>query len=160
MMRLNIRKASVKDIPSIVRVRRTAFTAEEVQGFTSPEPSIFYYVKRMKAAWENDNRLKDGWRIYLAEANEVVEKDSGYIDNINISRDQQFKGVGKALVQHVEQVAKSEGASVMRTDTTENSKGVRWKSYAFWTRMGYKDTGERIPTEWSFKEIPFIKKIA
>jgi ribosomal protein S18 acetylase RimI-like enzyme len=165
-MKLVIRKATSKDIPSMVKVRRAAFTAEEVQGFTTPEPSVFYYPEKMKEAWNKDNRLKDDWRIYVAEANEVVgfivfrvETGIGYIENINIAKDQQRRGVGKALVKYVEQIAKSEGAHIMHTDTTENVEGIPWKSYAFWTKMGYKDTGERITTEWSFKEIRFVKKL-
>ncbi len=166
-MKLAIRKATLRDIPSIVKVRRAAFTAKEVQGFTTPEPSMFYYTERMKDEWNKDsNQLKGGWRVSVGEVNEVVgfivfkvENGAGYIDNINVAKNEQGRGVGKALVQYVEQVAKSEGARVMHTDTTESAEGIPWKSYAFWTKMGYKDTGERIRTEWSFKEIRFIKTL-
>lgn len=164
---LAIRKATAEDVPSIVRVRRTAFTTEEVEGFTTPEPSIFYSREKMTEEWEKDDKLKGDWKVLVAEDDgEVVgfivfklENNVGYIENINITKAYQRKGVGKALVSHVEQIAKSNGMSVMQTDTTENAEGVPWKSYAFWTKIGYKDTGERFPTKWAFKEIHFIKNL-
>ncbi len=74
-------------------------------------------------------------------------------------KQQQGKGVGKALILSVEEIARSKGAHLMRTDTTENALGKSWKSYGFWTKMGYKDTGERLPTKWEFKEIALIKNL-
>lgn len=47
----------------------------------------------------------------------------------------------------------------MRTDTTENANWEPWKSYDFWLKMGYEDTGERLPTDYDFKEIQFIKRL-
>ncbi len=47
----------------------------------------------------------------------------------------------------------------MKTATTENADGAPWRSYDFWIRMGYEDTGNRIPTLYSFKEIPFVKRL-
>lgn len=166
MKNLLIRKATSKDIPSIVKVRRAAFTAEEVEGFTTT-PSVFYSVGRMKRAGEKDGKIKGGWDVLVAEDNgEVVgfivfklENNAGFIENINITKTYQGKGVGKTLVSHVEQIAKSHGISVMQTDTTENAEGVPSKSYPFWTKIGYKDTGERCPTKWTLKEIHFIKNL-
>ena len=166
-MKLAIRKATFKDIRAMVRIRKTAFTDEEVKGFTQPEHSCFYYVSGLKREWKEDNKLKGDWEIYAAEDNRgllgyivfKIESHEGYIDNINVPRRQQGKGVGKALVLRVEEIASSRGARLMRTDTTENAQGKPWKSYGFWTKMGYKDTGERLPTEWDFKEIPLIKSL-
>lgn len=165
MTNLVVRKATRKDIPAIVRVRRVAFTEEEVRGFALPKPSIFYFCGKMEEAWDEENLLKDGWSVFLAEdRGEIVgfivfkvENGMGYIDNINVTREQQGKGIGRALVLHAERVVKSQGSHVMHTDTTENAEGIAWKSYFFWTKMGYKETGERIPTEWDFKEIRFVK---
>ena len=69
------------------------------------------------------------------------------------------KGIGKALVLHVENIAERYGCSHMRTDTTENANWEPWKSYDFWLKMGYEDTGERLPTDYDFKEIQFIKRL-
>ena len=88
-----------------------------------------------------------------------IENGAGYIDNINVSKRQQREGTGKALVHYAEDIARSRGVRTMRTDTTENAEGKPWKSYGFWTKMGYKDTGERLPTKLNFKEINFTKKL-
>jgi len=167
MRNLVIRDATANDIPAIVKVRRTAFTEKEVRGFTTPEHSIFYSQKELKKAWVKENQLAGGWRVFVAEDSRGVigfivfkmESEMGYIDNINIAKDSQQMGVGAALVSYAEGLARSEGINKMLTDTTENAEGKPWKSYAFWIRMGYKDTGERRKTKWSFKEIPFVKNI-
>jgi ribosomal protein S18 acetylase RimI-like enzyme len=167
MRNLLVRKATIKDIPSIVKVRRAAFTAKEVQGFTTPEHSMFYSRQRMKKAWDKDDTLKGGWNISVAEdGGEVVgfivfkiEDAVCYIDNINVAKAHQRKGLGKALVSHIERIAKSQGIRIMQTDTTENAEGTPWKSYTFWKKIGYRDTGERFPTKWAFKEIHFVKSL-
>jgi hypothetical protein len=47
----------------------------------------------------------------------------------------------------------------MRMDTTGNAAGVPWNAYRFWTRMGYEDTGERLPTPHDFTGIPLINRL-
>jgi N-acetylglutamate synthase-like GNAT family acetyltransferase len=167
MRNLVIRDATAIDIPAIVKVRRTAFTNGEVRGFTTPERSIFYSQRELKRAWAKENQLVDGWKVLVAEDDGgvvgfivfKVENGLCYIDNVNISKDKQRTGVGRALVSHVEELARRQGIHRICTDTTENAEGKPWKSYAFWIRMGYKDVGERRKTKWSFKEIPFVKNI-
>ncbi len=167
MKKLTIRKAGLKDIEAMVRVRRNAFRDEEVQGFTPPERSFFYFVGGLKKEWKEDNKLKDGLEIYVAEDKQDLvgyivfktKNGTGYIDNINVAKPQQGKGVGKNLVVYVEEIARTRGIHFMQTDTTENAQGKPWKSYGFWTAMGYKDTGERLATEWDFKEIRFVKNL-
>jgi len=167
MRRLVIRAATPDDIPSIVKVSLASTTKEEVQGFSAPDWVTFSSSEELRKVWVEENRLKDGLEVIVAEKNgELVgfivfkmECDHGYIDNIDITEDEQRKGIGRALVEHVENIAKAKGHSVMKTDTTENIEGVPWKSYGFWIKMGYKNKGERLPTKWSFKTIPFDKRL-
>ncbi len=167
MRNLIIRDASADDIPAIVRVRRSAFTAKEVRGFAAPKPSQFYSLEELSNSWIMENQLLDGWRVFVAEENGEligfivfkIYNGKGYIDNINISKKHQRTGVGKALVLYVENLARRQGIHTILTDTTENAEGKPWKSYACWIGMGYRDTGERLKTEWSFKEILFHKNI-
>ena len=67
---------------------------------------------------------------------------------------------GRALVEYIEDLAKSRGMYVMTTDTTENGKGVPWKVYGFWKKMGYEDTGKRLASGYDFKIIPLVKKLS
>ena len=167
MRKLVIRAATPDDILSIVKVSLASTTKEEVQGFSAPECVTFSSSGELRKAWVEGNRLKDGFEVIVAEKNgEIVgfivfkmERDHGYIDNIDIVKDEQRKGIGRALVEHVENIAKAKGLSLMKTDTTEDIEGVPWKSYGFWIKMGYKDSEERLPTKWNFKTIPFVKKL-
>jgi GNAT superfamily N-acetyltransferase len=81
------------------------------------------------------------------------------IDNLVVAKDEQGKGIGRALVEYVENLAKSRGYNIIWTDTTENVEGVPWKAYGFWRKMGYEDTGERVLTEYGFKIIPLVKSL-
>lgn len=127
----------------------------------------YSYVEELKKVWVTENRLKDGSEVVVAEKNDKVvgfivfslEPDCFYIDNIDMTRLEQRKGIGKALVTYVERVAVANGYQCIKTDTTENADGVPWKSYGFWTKMGYENTGKRLATKWSFKTIPFIKTL-
>jgi len=162
-----IRAATTDDIPSIVKVSLASATREELHGFSAPEWVAFSSSEELSKVWVEGNRLKDGFDVIVAEKNgEIVgfivfkmEPDHGYIDNIDIVKDEQRKGIGRALVEHVENMAKAKGYSLMKTDTTENAEGVPWKSYGFWIKMGYKNKGERLPTKWNFKTILFVKEL-
>ena len=167
MTSLVIRAAAVKDVSTIVRIRLGALTEEEIRGFSAPEFWIFSSTKELLKVWSRGNRLKDGFEVFVAEDEGKIvgfivfkmERDYGCIDNIVVAKEEQRKGIGRALVAYVEGIAKSTGCYLMKTDTTENAEGVPWKSYSFWTKMGYEDTGERLPTNYDFKEIPFVKRL-
>ncbi len=88
-----------------------------------------------------------------------VEGDSGYINDIVISKKEERKGEGGVHVTYAEAIAKSRECYLMKTNTTENANDVPWRSYNFWLREGYEDIEERIPTDYNFKGIPFIKKL-
>jgi ribosomal protein S18 acetylase RimI-like enzyme len=167
MINLDLRKAELKDIPGIVEVRLASVEEEETRGFSRAGGSAFSSVEKLKKVWAEGNRLSDGYGLVVAEKNGrivgfivfKVENDYGYIDNIHVARNQQRRGVGRALVAYVESTVKANGCPLMKTDTTENNAGILWKSYGFWVSMGYRDTGERLHTEWGFKIIPFIKNL-
>lgn len=111
--------------------------------------------------------MKDGFEVFVAEDEGKMvgfivfkmERDYGYIDNIVVAKEEQGKGIGRALVAYVEDIAKSKGCYLMKTDTTENADGVPWRAYGFWKRVGYEDTGKRLSTEYDFKEISLIKRL-
>jgi ribosomal protein S18 acetylase RimI-like enzyme len=166
MSSLVIRAATVNDIPAIIMIRRDTLTAEELHGFSADESAIYSSTEKLTENWKEENRLADGFCIYLAEneGNVVgfivfkVENNYGYIDNVVVAKKAQGNGVGTALVTHVEDLTQAQGYSIMKTDTTENAKGIPWKAYSFWIVLGYEDTGERIATNYDFKEIPLEKQ--
>jgi GNAT superfamily N-acetyltransferase len=167
MTGLVIRPATREDIPSIVEVDLSSKTRSEIAGFSAPEFATFSSPRRLIKVWVRGNELRDGFEVVVAEKEGKVvgfivfkrEQDYVDIDNLDVTKNEQMKGIGRALVDHVEKIALDNGYSLMKTDTTENKAGVPWKSYSFWTKMGYRDTGERLRTKWSFKTIPFTKKL-
>ena len=162
-----IRPASISDVPSIVKVRLGALTKEELVGFVIPEDNLHSSVDKLRENWEKDNKLTGGFEVFVAEAEGeilgfIVYNMKDYndnIDNVVVAREEQGKGIGRALVEYVEGLAKSRGFDILKTDTTENANGVPWKAYGFWKKMGYKDTGERVPTEYNFKVIRLVKTL-
>jgi ribosomal protein S18 acetylase RimI-like enzyme len=167
MSSLVIRPALITDVSSIVEVRVGAFTEEEVSGFIAPEESLYASTEKLRKMWDRENLLKDGFEVFVAECEKNVVGFIVYnmkscddnIDNVVVAKKEQGKGIGRAIVEYVEALAKYRGYDVMRTDTTENAEGVPWKSYGFWRKMGYEDTGERVTTEYGFKVIPLLKKL-
>jgi len=167
MTKLVVRGATVYDISSINSVSLAATAREESRGFSAAEWVTYSSPEELEKVWAVENKLKDGSEVIVAEKNGKVvgfivfkmEFDHGYIDNIDIAKEEQRKGIGRTLVTHVENIAIAKGLSLMKTDTTESAEGVPWKSYGFWIKMGYKDTGERVPTKWEFKTIPFVKNL-
>jgi ribosomal protein S18 acetylase RimI-like enzyme len=167
MTSLVIRAATIKDVSSIVKIRLGAVTKKEINGFSAPEFAIYSSTKKLRENWNRGNILNDGFEVFVAEAETKIvgfivfkmEHNYGYIDNIIVSKEKQGKGIGNALVTYAENIAKAKGYYLMKTDTTENAAGVPWKSYGFWIRMEYEDTGKRLPTNYGFKEIPLIKRL-
>ena len=161
-----IRPASISDVPLIVEIRLGAVTEEEISEFGVPGDNMYTSIDTLREMWTFENRLKDGFEVFVAEdqgrvVGFIVFKVRGddNIDNIVVAKDEQGRGIGKALVEYVEILAKSRGFHIIKTDTTENSKGTPWRAYGFWISMGYEDTGERIPSEYDFKNIPLTKKL-
>ena len=167
MSSLVLRPATVMDVPSIVKVRSGAFTQKEISGFIAVGESLYSSIEKLRENWETCNRLKDGFEVFVAESRgEVIgfivynmNSQDDNIDNLVVTKEEQGKGVGRALVEYVEELAKSRGFDIMKTDTTENTEGIPWKGYGFWRKMGYEDTGKRVPTEYGFKVISLVKKL-
>jgi ribosomal protein S18 acetylase RimI-like enzyme len=167
MSSFTIRHASILDISSIVHVRLGALTENEVAGFTVPGDNPYVSIERLRAIWKKNNRLKDGCEVFVAESRGKVvgfivynmNSRNDNIDNLVVAKEEQGKGVGRALVEYVEQLAMARGYHIIRTDTTENAEGVPWKAYGFWRKIGYEDTGERVLTEYGFKVIPLVKRL-
>jgi ribosomal protein S18 acetylase RimI-like enzyme len=167
MTSLVIRPASVRDVPSIVEVRLGALTENEISGFSVPGDRPYSSIESLLKIWDSQNLLSDGSEVFVAECEGKVigfvvynmKSVDDNIDNLVVAKEEQGKGIGKALVEYVERLAESRGYNVMKTDTTENANGVPWKAYGFWRRMGYEDAGERVATEYGFRVIPLVKEL-
>ena len=68
MISMGIRPASIADIVSIVEVRKGALTDEEISGFSVPEDNIFSSTNKLRKRWDQGNRLKNGFEVFVAES--------------------------------------------------------------------------------------------
>jgi GNAT superfamily N-acetyltransferase len=167
MHSLVIRPASTRDIASIVAVRVGALTKEDISGFSIPEDNLYSSTEKLRKVWDIENRLTDGFEVFVAECKGRIvgfivykmENCDDNIDNVVVIKEEQGKGIGRALVEYVEELAKSKGYCLIKTGTTENVNGVPWRAYGFWKKMGYEDIGERISTEYGFKVISLVKRL-
>lgn len=148
MTSFTIRPASIRDVPLIVDIRLGAVTEEDIFEFGIPGDNSFTSNEKLREIWVIENKLKEGFEVFVAESQYKIigfivftMKGCDNIDNIVIAENEQNKGVGRALVEYVENLARTRGFSMIGTDTTENSEGVPWKAYGFWRKMGYIDRG-------------------
>jgi GNAT superfamily N-acetyltransferase len=127
MLSLVIRPASFADIPSIAKVRSGALTDQEISGFTVPGSGQYYSKEKLTEMWDANNRLKDDSEVFVAATGGRVigfivfnmNNCDDNIDNVVVAKKEQGKGVGRALVVYVEDLAKSRRMDVITTDTTE-----------------------------------------
>lgn len=137
-------------------------------GHTAPEWGTFRDVERLRNEWITGNRLKDDYEVIVAEREGQIigylvfkrEHEFMYIDLVHIRKPEQGKGLGRTFVEYIEKLAIEGGQTRIETETTEDAQGVPWKSYNFWLKMGFHDTGGRVKTKWDFKIIPFVKRLS
>jgi GNAT superfamily N-acetyltransferase len=159
---LTIRKASLRDYQTIVDIMRKSATEEELRGFVPPEGVPSEFLKKIK---DGLNQLDNG--VILAESEGFpvgfafyrLTDDSVEVEEVDVRKEFQGRGVGRALVQHVENVARERGVRRLVTGTSINVEGKPWRAYGFWVRMGFVDTGERIDGPLGLKYVKFVKQL-
>jgi putative acetyltransferase len=157
-----IRKACSKDFQTLVRIVKESTTAEEVIGFAPPEGISSGFLKQLA---EELNRSDPN--IIIAEKDGVpvgfayysFQKNFVEIQEADVIKEYQGQGIGKALIQHIEKIAKEKGIHRLVTGTSVNKNGEPWRAYGFWLQMGFIDTGERIQGAHGLKHVKLVKQI-
>jgi ribosomal protein S18 acetylase RimI-like enzyme len=166
-----IRPATRIDIPSIVWCNLTSKTLEEIAGYGPPlDQRLFANEKKLEQAWRTENEV-DGELVYVYEQNARVvafvvirvEPEAIELDNIDVAKDFQGKGIGKALVRFVEALAKDLSKKYVTLDTSRNKRSGRpWRAYWFWLKMGHSEESEietHLGQRYGVTEIRFRKVI-
>ena len=148
--RLQFRPASREDIPAIALCANSSTAEQEEVGFGTPwSQRTFNDSARLSAAWHEPNRVGTE-EIFVAELEGRVV---GYVtvqdrskelelNNIDVPRELQGRGIGSQLVRFVEERARQEGKNAVTLGTSRSAAGVPWKSFPWWLHRGYTVTGE------------------
>lgn len=137
-------------------------TDEEVRDFAPPEGISQKFLEELK---DELKRLDHG--VIVAEKNGIPVGFAYYtsgndfveIQEVDVIREYQGQGIGRALIKHIEKTAKEKGINRLVTGTSINKDEKPWKAYGFWIRMGFTDTGERIQGLHGLKYVRFVKQL-
>ena len=165
-----IRPATKDDIPQIVWCNRTAKNDNELVGYGPPlGKRVFADEDKLRSNWHGNHVEEESVYVFeedgrvLAYTQVRVDPDAVELDNIDVASEHQRKGIGKAMVDFVESLAKNSGKHHVTLGTSRNTKtGKPWKSYGFWLRLGYVVDGETQTEdgkENGFAEIRFRKRV-
>lgn len=141
---------------------RLSATEEELRGFVPTEgvSPKFLEELRCELACEAPNVIlaeKDGVPVGFAYF--VFEKGCVEIEEIDVVKSWQGRGIGRILVEYIEKVAKERGIKRLVTGTSINSEGKPWKAYGFWTHIGFADTGERTESLQGIRYVRLTKTL-
>jgi GNAT superfamily N-acetyltransferase len=134
----------------------------ELEGFVPPRNETRKFMLQLR----QHSKLM-GHGVFVAEIDQkpvgfvyfIQGEDDFSIEEVDVARKHQGHGIGRALVERVEKLAKHKGVNYLVTGTAINIQGTPWKAYGFWARMGYTDTGERTDSKYGFKYCKLVKKL-
>jgi len=165
-----IRLATRYDIPQIVQIDQTTLSDDELVGYGAPAVKrVLADEAKLTAAWTGNS--VQGLTVYVYEEKERVlgfilirfDSDSVELDDIIVAIEHQKRGIGRALVEFVENLARNLEKHYVTLGTTRNTKtGIPWRSHNFWVKQGYV-VEEELETEegraYGFTEIRFRKQV-
>jgi GNAT superfamily N-acetyltransferase len=151
-----VRPARREEVQEIVSLSRTSVTDDEVAGFGTPyKSSVQEETEEMLSTWTGPNRA-DSLELFVAEVEGrlvgcVRIEDRGEeleLVDIDVVRELQRRGIGKRMIEFVEQLARERGKKAVTLGTSRNAQGVAWKSLPWWNARGYRVTHEE-ENEWT-----------
>ena len=168
--RIDFRKAAWSDLDGIVRIYDKSHDAEEAGLTTTGWKRGIYPVRGVaEAALERGDMyvaVADGSIAATGVINQIQvdvyadcdwvykgpDDDVSVLHTLAVDPDARGKGIGPAFVRYWEDLARSEGCSLLRIDT--NARNTRAR--AMYARMGYIETGI-IPTVFNgLKDVDLV----
>jgi predicted N-acetyltransferase YhbS len=147
---IQVRPARRGDIPALVGCATSSVLEEEDVGFGPPwSERTFTDPERPSAAWRESNRVGSE-EVFVAERGGRVvgyvtienRSESTELVTVQVPRELQGHGIGRALVQFVEATARDRGHRATTLGTSRNAAGVPWKSLPWWESLGYRIVAE------------------
>jgi N-acetylglutamate synthase-like GNAT family acetyltransferase len=160
---LTIRKASLEDYETIVNIMKESATEEELRGFVPPEGISSKFLEELRNELDRSDHgavVAEKAGIPVGFAYYRLKNDSAGIEEVDVKKDCQGQGVGRSLVQYIENMAKERGLKRLVTGTSIDREGKPWKAYGFWVHMGFVDAGKRIEGIHGLKYAEFVKQLS
>jgi N-acetylglutamate synthase-like GNAT family acetyltransferase len=159
---MTIREATKLDFLNLVEIMNKSASKKELKGFVPPTNETKKFLVKLRRQLE-----VSGHQVLVAEMNKRAvgfiyfthDKEGMTIEEVDVIKQCQHRGIGKALVKRVERVAENKGVKYLTTGTAINAEGKPWKAYGFWIRMGYVVVGEKTDTGYGFKYCKLVKKL-
>ncbi|MCB9813728.1 MAG: GNAT family N-acetyltransferase [Pseudomonadales bacterium] len=139
---------------------RKALTAEDTSGCKLVDTKMGFTTNDKVFA----KSIEDG-RLFVAKlGNQIIgyirygylwDNEVAVLQMIRVLPEERGKGVGRELVQSVEEVLKKLGVRQLLSSTDESNDN----SYKFHKSLGFKECGELDINEDQLKEVFFSKKI-
>jgi GNAT superfamily N-acetyltransferase len=159
---LTIRNASSRDYETIVNIMKESATEEELRGFVPPEGIAPKFLKELRNELSRSDHgviIAENEGIPVGFAYYRLKNDSAEIEEVDVKKEFQGQGAGKALVQHIESIAKERGLKRLATGTSMNREGKPWKAYGFWVHMDFVDAGEIIEGLHGLRYVKLVKQL-
>lgn len=160
---LKIRKASLGDYQIILKILKESVKEEDASYYVPPGGISATFHERIM---EDLKRLDHG--VLIAEEGGTAvgfayyhqEPDFYDIEEMDVKKDCQSQGIGRALLDYIEKIAKEKGINRLQTGTAIDLEGKRWVAYGFWIHMGFTETGEIIKETQRLRFVKLIKELS
>ncbi|MBM7130623.1 GNAT family N-acetyltransferase [Dyella mobilis] len=133
-----MRKATIKDAPTVFALRREAILAQCAGHYPVRDLEIW-----TSGAMSDTFARRVGELFYVADVegctagSGMIDLSTGKIDAVFVRPDCMRRGVGRTIVDHLERLALRAGLSHVHLEATLNAA-------PFYRALGFQDEGERL----------------
>lgn len=171
---ITIRKATKHHVPFIAEISLTSATAEQLEGFVLQGAFNPYdSAENLRRCWgcrfvepSGKEWFVPRYGLIVAErlgkvvgfASYLHEREKTQIDELDVGREFQGRGIGRALVRYIEGTARRRNKKKVITGTAINAHGRRWKAFDFWVHLGFEEAGE-IRARHGIRHVKLVKHL-
>ena len=149
-MPVQIRKASVGDLPDVQSCARAAYSMYLNRMEKEPAPMNADFGRQIDHGWVYVALYEGHFAGYVVF---YPEGDHLHLENVAVSPTQSGKGIGKRLVKYVEHAARQEGLKAVELYTNE----AMIENLAMYPKLGYLETERK--EQAGFNRVFFRKAV-
>lgn len=135
---MQIRKATIDDAPAVFALRREAILAQCVGPYPKADMEI-WTAGTLSASFAQ--RIADHFHVVVADgqivASGMIDLASGKIDAVFVRPAYMGRGVGRAVMRHLEGMANAAGLRQLQLESTLNAA-------PFYRALGFEGDGRKV----------------